>query len=333
LSLSNEESAQQTVAKAEEADRLGFDEVSIPESRHFRSLFAVAGAALASTKRTTVRVGIANPVTRHPVVLAMEAATLAELGPGRVRFGIGAAEWTMRRLGYAAEDWRPFTNTVESVRAVRTLVGGEALGFTPTTFRASAETRLDFTPLVSPPIDLGAVNRRMMEAVGEIADGVQLGALTSVGYVEWARNRIAAGAKKAGRDPTPLLVAANILTSVDPDRGAARSAVRQVLAYYLARVEGVVIEQSGADPEAVEAVRRVVAAEGVHAAARVVSESLIDVFAVAGTVDDVVAGLSAYAEAGLQVPLAWYTFGPNKEWAIEALAKQVRPAVTNNRFL
>ena len=59
----------------------------------------IAGAALATTEQITVRIGIANPVTRHPVLLAMEAATLEDIGPGRVRFGLGAAEWTINDLG------------------------------------------------------------------------------------------------------------------------------------------------------------------------------------------------------------------------------------------
>lgn len=327
MSLSNEEEAGQTLALVDQADSLGFDEVSIPESRRFRSLFAVAGAAVSATARVTVRVGIANPVTRHPVVLAMEAATLAEMGPGRVRFGIGAAEWTLRQLGYAPEDWRPYTNTIESLRAVRALVRGDELGFEPTTFIAPIDTRLDFQPAVPPPVDLGAVNRRMMEAVGEWADGVQLGAITSARYVVWARERIAVGAERSGRDPKSLLVAANVLTSVDRDRMSARVAVREVLAYYLYRVEGVVIDESGADPEAIAAVRHKVATDGVAAGGKTVSEHLIDVFAVAGTPEDVIAGLQPYAAAGLDLPLAWYTFGPDREWALPALANQVRPEV------
>ncbi len=107
------------------ATRLGFDEVSLPESRQHRSVFAVAAAALATTSRIRVRIGIANPLTRHPAVLAMEAATLAEIGgPARLRFGIGAAEWTMKALGYAPDGWRPYTHTVEAVRAIRALLAG-----------------------------------------------------------------------------------------------------------------------------------------------------------------------------------------------------------------
>jgi 5,10-methylenetetrahydromethanopterin reductase len=291
-------------------------------------VFAVAGAALASSSRVRVRIGIANPVTRHPAVLAMEAATLAEIGgPARLRFGIGAAEWTMKALGYAPAGWKPYTHTLEALRALRALLAGEELGFAPTTFAAPSSCRLDFAPVGPIAIDLGAVNGRMMEAVGEAADGVQLGAITSPRYTAWAVARIASGAVRSGRDPGSLLVSANVLTSVGRDRVAARAAVRPVLAYYLWRVEGVVVDESGADPEAVAAVRRAVADGGVEAGAAAVADSLIDTFAVAGTVDDVVAGLQPFAEAGLHLPLAWYTFGPDPDWAIDTLATVVRPAV------
>lgn len=327
LSLSNEEPAPATLALAQEADRLGFDEVSLPESRQFRSLFAMAGAVLATTYSITVRIGIANPVTRHPVVLAMEAGTLAEIGPGRLRFGLGAAEWTMRQLGYAPSDWQPYTHTVEALRALRRLLEGETLGFEPTTFAGTSDTKLDFSPTGPIPLDLGAVNRRMMEAAGELADGVQLGALTSPGYVAWARDRLAVGAHRVGRDPSRLLVAANVLTSVGRDRKEARAAVRQVLAYYLYRVEGIVVEASGTDPELRAAIRQAVAEQGVEAGASLVTDDLIDTFAVAGTIDQVIDGLAAFSQAGLDMPLAWYTLGPDRDWALTALANHVRPAV------
>ena len=73
----------------------------------------------------------------------------------------------------------------------------------------------------------------MMEAAGEFADGVQLGALVSPDYTRSARERLDAGAgtrRSAGDD---LLVSSNVLVSVGDDRAVARSAVREVLAYYL----------------------------------------------------------------------------------------------------
>ena len=198
LSLSNEGPLGDTLAVAQRADALGFDEVSLPESRQHRAVFSAAAATLATTRRTRVRIGIANPVTRHPAVLAMEAATLAEIaGPERLAFGVGAAVWTMRALGYEPPAWQPYTNVVETVRALRRWLDGDELGFAPTTFRADPSNRLDFAPTGPIRIDIGAVNGRMMEAAGELADGVQLGALVSPGYVRWSRERLAAGAARA----------------------------------------------------------------------------------------------------------------------------------------
>ncbi len=58
-----------------------------------------------------------------------------------------------------------------------------------------------------------------------------------------------------------------------------------------------------------------------------VSEGLIDTFACAGTVDDVVGQLAAFADAGLDLPLAWHTLGPDPQSALTMLAGPVRAAV------
>ena len=327
LSLSNEEPAAVTLAQGVQADELGYDEVSIPESRLHRSATSLAAAILARTRRVTVRVGVANPVTRHPLLLALEAATLADIGPGRVRFGIGACEWTMRAFGCDPEGWLPYSNTVEATRAMRSLLAGGPLGFQPATFAADAGLSLDLAPPAPVPVDVGAVNARMLTAAGRWADGVQLGALMSPAYVAWAAGRIADGARAAGRDPSEVLISGNVLTSLDRDRGAARREVREVLAYYLARVEGVVVDRSGADPEAVAAVRAAVRRDGLAAGTATVSGQLIDTFAVTGDTDEVIERLVPFGTAGMAMPLLWYTLGPDPTWATEALAAEVLPAV------
>ncbi len=96
----------------------------------------------------------------------------------------------------------------------------------------------------------------MLRASGAWADGVELGALVSPGYVGWSWEHISAGAVAAGRDPSTLDLASNVLVSVDRDARLARDAVRRVLAYYAARVEPVVLTTSGADPDELTRVRR-----------------------------------------------------------------------------
>lgn len=329
ISLANEGPVGEVLALARQADALGYDEVSLPESRLHNSVFSTAAAVLATTDRIRVRIGVTNPVTRHPAILALEAATLAGIGgPERLVFGVSAAEWTNKALGFADPAWKPLTNTVETLRALRAWLSGEPLGFTPTTFLSSPDVRLDVPPTGRIQLDTGPVNAKLMEASGELADGVQLGALVSPGYVRWAREHLAAGAARAGRSLDGFTVASNVLVSVDNDRATARAAVRGVLAYYLWRVEGVVVETSGADPDNVAAVRAAVAADGPDAGAALVGDQVIDTFAAAGTPDDVIAGLGEFAAAGLDVPLVWHTLGPDPAVAVRVLAEVVRPTVT-----
>ena len=112
---------------------------------------------------------------------------------------------------------------------------------------------------------------------------VQLGQIVSPGYALWSWAQIARGAVEAGRDPSDLDLASNVLVSVDRDAQAARDAVRHVLAYYAHRVEPIVLSTSGADPDEIERVRQAVLHSGVDAGAKLVTDHMIDTFAAART--------------------------------------------------
>jgi len=101
----------------------------------------------------------------------------------------------------------------------------------------------------------------------------------------------------------------NVLVSVDRNPQAARDAVRAVLAYYIHRVEPVVLATSGADPSEIERVRLAVIQDGLEAGAGFVTDALIDVFAAAGDPDHVAQRLQAYAQAGIRGILAWHVIG------------------------
>jgi 5,10-methylenetetrahydromethanopterin reductase len=328
LSLSNEVPVAQTVSLARRAEELGLSEVWLPESGHGRGVFTVAAAVAAATGRVSIGIGVVNPFWRHPSVIAMEAAALDELAGGRLMLGLGAALWTLRAFGEAdARANRPLTAMVEAIRGVRSLLRGE-----PTTdgqvFAMRAQARLDFERLRSEvPIYVGAVNRRMLQASGAWADGVELGAIVSPGYVTWAWDQIAAGARQAGRDPALLDLASNVLVSVDLDRHAARDAVRRVLAYYMHRVEPVVLSTSGADPDEIERVRATVLEHGVEAGIPLITDSLIDTFAAAGEPSHVAERLREYANAGLRGVLAWHVIGPDPLRSLRLLAEDVWPQV------
>jgi 5,10-methylenetetrahydromethanopterin reductase len=167
----------------------------------------------------------------------------------------------------------------------------------------------------------------MLRAAGALADGVQLGAIVSPGYVRWCWRQIAEGAAAAGRQAAEIDLASNVLLSVDSDARAARDAVRRVLAYYVYRVEPIVLSTSGADEREVERVRRTVAEDGVDAGARQVTEAMVDVFAAAGDPDHVAWRIDDYLQAGLRGVLAWHVLGPDPRRSLEVLAEVVRPRV------
>src|SRR3954462_13761812 len=108
---------------ARRAESLGFDELWVVEDCFFRGGVAQAGVALASTERIRVGIGILPAAVRNAAFTAMEAATLAELFPGRVDVGIGhgMTGW-MRQVG--ALPSRPLTMLEEHVTAVRSALHG-----------------------------------------------------------------------------------------------------------------------------------------------------------------------------------------------------------------
>jgi alkanesulfonate monooxygenase SsuD/methylene tetrahydromethanopterin reductase-like flavin-dependent oxidoreductase (luciferase family) len=85
------------------------------------------------------------------------------------------------------------------------------------------------------PVYLGALGPRMLQLAGERYDGAALN-WCSPQQTLWSRERVAAGALAAGRDPRDVRIHQYIRVCVDPDVAAARRALaRMVLGYAMNR--------------------------------------------------------------------------------------------------
>src|SRR5262249_40505767 len=199
---------------ARRAEELGFGELWFSEDCFFTGAFAGIAAVLAATERLPVGLGVASAVTRHPALLAMEAATLSRLYPGRFRpgVGLGVPLW-LQQLGLMPRS--PLGAVRECVESLRALLHGGEL--THHGLFAFDHVSLTHVPQEELPIYLGMVGPRGLELAGAIADGTVLSVLAGVDYVRWSRERIAAGAARAGRASDPHRVVTYILYSVAAD--------------------------------------------------------------------------------------------------------------------
>jgi 5,10-methylenetetrahydromethanopterin reductase len=328
FSLQNDRPLRETLELARLAEETGFAEVWINESGHHRGAFTQVAAVASVTSRIGLGIGVVNPFHRHPSVIAMEAATLDELSGGRLRLGIGASLWNLRNLGEDDPRTRkPLTATIEAIRIIRALLRGEP-GIESEIYTVSPVAKLDFELVRRDlPIYIGAVNERMMRAGGAWADAVELGAVMSVGYVNWALDVIAEGARSTGRDPASLDIAAPLMVSVEEDHEHARAAVRETLAYYLYRVEAIVTDKSGADPEKIAAVRSAVADRGAAAGAALIDDELIDTFTLAGEPSHVARRFAEYHEAGIDGLIAQHVHSPARRAGLRLLIESVAPLI------
>jgi len=113
-------------AYARRAESAGFDELWLAEDCFFAGGIAAVSAALASTRRLVVGLGIMPAVARNAAFTAMEIAAVAELYPARLMIGLGhgMAGW-MRQIG--AYPRSPLTALAEHIQAIRALLAGESV--------------------------------------------------------------------------------------------------------------------------------------------------------------------------------------------------------------
>jgi alkanesulfonate monooxygenase SsuD/methylene tetrahydromethanopterin reductase-like flavin-dependent oxidoreductase (luciferase family) len=163
----------------------GVDELWLIEDCFFTTAPPLAAAALATTERLTVGLGILPAVARTAAVTAMEIATLASIAPGRVVGGIGHGiqSW-MAQMGAATPS--PLTTLDEVISAVRRLLRGETVSVHGREVTLDG-VRLEHVPDPVPPVLAGVGGPRSLALAGRIADGVVLGGPSTVPHCRAAR--------------------------------------------------------------------------------------------------------------------------------------------------
>lgn len=293
------EAPRHVTAWARAAERAGLGSVWLIEDYFHPGAFALAGAAAAVTERAVVGIGVVNPYTRHPALLAMETAALAGVARGRVVLGLGASNrvWIEERMGI------PFTAPLETLResvdVVRRLLAGERLTFRGRRFALDGVV-LESTPPEAVPIYLGVKGPKALRLAAEVADGVHCAILASPEHVR--RVRATVGAVRPARAAAAAVIAYVPLV-VDRDGAAARAALRPFVARYLGFLHGQsILADAGLDAERTQPFRD--ALRRGERAGHLVTDDILDAVAIAGTPDACRRALARWAAAGLDAPIA-----------------------------
>jgi len=181
-----------------------------------------------STDSMRVGAGVVSAFTRGPATIAMTAASVAEVAPGRFCLGIGAGSDVI------VERWNsiPFEKPLSRVRDVTDVVQKALAGEKVTGEYPTLEVngfRLSRPPAEAVPVFIAALRKNMLRLAGRQGDGVLLNWLAPED-VPTALAELDRGAAEAGR-PRPEVACRVFVFPGEIDQ--AEHAARRFIAAYL----------------------------------------------------------------------------------------------------
>jgi len=310
------EPLQKMIHLAQVAEELGFSHVWVGDSHLiWREAYINMTAMLLNTNKVKFGTGVTNPLTRHPSVLASGYATLEEFAPGRMIVGIGLGDSSVETMGMKPSTLAHFASAVQQMRAL--FAGKEA------------ELPTGKIHLLHPckkelPIYVAASGPKMLELSGRIADGIIVLVGVAEEYIEHAKNKIAAGAKAAGRRLEDITLVLWVPCAVS-DTAHAKDAVKAHVARVVAHPLPYVLDPD--EQKVLAEIRKTydyyhhMDQQANHA--EVIPDWLVDKFAIAGTVAECRAQIERIQKTGIQ-QIAIIPYSPphgSREETIRGFAK------------
>jgi F420-dependent oxidoreductase-like protein len=213
------------------ADALGYESLWVTHG-FGRDAFVVLSAYAHAAPRVGLGSGVLPIYPRHPVAMAQEALTLAEVSGGRFRLGIGVSHRSTIEDGFGIDMGRPLEVMREYVAVLGSALRGQ-VRHEGARYRADWQIRLAEPP-APPPVLLAGLGPAMLELAGEIADGVVLWLCAPAYIRDHALPAIRRGLARAGRPPDGFEVVAAVPAAITVDRARGAALFKAELARYLA---------------------------------------------------------------------------------------------------
>lgn len=254
---------------------------------------------LAAGLAPTLRVGTAITASfaYAPLALAQRAWAANEACGGRFILGLGAQSPAMTSARYGVSGSRPVRRMREYVAALRAVWSGWSAN-EPVTFDGefyefdtqNMSPPSTSTHLAAPAIHLAAVGDRMANMAGQVADGVLLSGLTRSYLEHRVLPAILDGTAQAGRsrDTVEIWHSCIVVTgATNDDVSAAHAAARRYIGHITAKPSyAALYRHHGWDDEFARL--RDVAIGARHGSFEdVVTDEMVDQFALVGTIDEI----------------------------------------------
>lgn len=186
----------------------------------------VFAAVAAVTQRIRMGTAIIPTFPRHPIVVAQQAADIAQIAPGRFTLGVGPSHAPAMEGRYGIPYVKPLEHVREFVTIAKRLLRGEQVDFDGSRYKVHGKLAYG----ADVPVIASALRAGSFELAGEIADG----AVTWLCPARYIRDVALAamdrGAAKAGR-MRPRLVAHAFL-ALTSDAVALERGVQASLSHY-----------------------------------------------------------------------------------------------------
>jgi alkanesulfonate monooxygenase SsuD/methylene tetrahydromethanopterin reductase-like flavin-dependent oxidoreductase (luciferase family) len=309
-------------------DNMDFSRLWIQEGDQ-KSALALATLALRSSKRVGVAVGVTSPVRRHPQVLAIESATLSEISGCRFTLGLGVATGAMRNYGLEINPLHAMKDTFEIIRG---LLADDASEFSYTGKVFSTKRSQKRLRIPSFPILMGAIGPRMLDLVGEIADGLIMTrrGTFSAEYQKYAITRVINSAIKHKRDANRINFLGFFETCISEDGNLARQFVKRILGTYtIPELPLFVSNLARINESEIQTVKQRYLEGDFDRAIMAVTDEMVNAFAIAGTPSQCVEKLKRFAKTGLKTPIL-YIHGPDMMEATKLAAEQILPKLIDH---
>jgi probable F420-dependent oxidoreductase len=283
-------------AYARKAEAIGYDCLWTSETQHDPFLpLAVAATATSSLKLGT---SIAVAFPRSPMITAYTAWDIQKASAGRFLLGLGSQVKAHNQRRFSVKFESPGPKLREVVLALRAIWECWQKG-TPLNFQGEFFKFDLMTPFFNPgpiahpkiPIFIAGVNRYMCRMAGEVCDGLHVHPLHTPKYLrEFVHPAVEEGLRASGRSRRDFTYATSTFVVVgDGERERAQNAeaVKQQIGFYAStRTYEPVLATHGWEGITPELHRKSVEGDW-KGMARLISDEMLDAFAVSGTYETI----------------------------------------------